>query len=78
MRRAAAAAAALLVLLLAGCGGDGPAETEPPPPPSGTGYFVGSAEGIGASIKRALFGGASKRSAGAARKSSAKRTAKKR
>jgi hypothetical protein len=50
VRRAAAALAALLVLLLAGCGGDGPAETAPPPPPSGTGYFVGSAEGIGASL----------------------------
>jgi hypothetical protein len=54
VRRVAAALAALLVLLLvlllAGCGGDGPAETAPPPPPSGTGYFVGSAEGIGASL----------------------------
>jgi ferritin-like metal-binding protein YciE len=38
----------------------------------------GQAEGIGASIKRALFGEAKKRSAGAARKSSTKRTAKKR
>jgi ferritin-like metal-binding protein YciE len=35
------------------------------------------AVGIGASIKRALFGGAKKRSAGATRKSSAKRTAAK-
>jgi hypothetical protein len=50
VRRAAAALAALLVLLSAGCGGEGPAETAPPPPPSGTGYFVGSAEGIGASL----------------------------
>lgn len=52
MRAAAAAAAALLVALaLAGCGGDGGrAETAPPPPPSGTGFFVGSQGGIGATL----------------------------
>jgi ferritin-like metal-binding protein YciE len=38
----------------------------------------GQAEGIGASIKRALFGGSKKRSAGKTRKPPAKRAAKKR
>ncbi|HTI32767.1 MAG TPA: hypothetical protein VL422_03755 [Miltoncostaea sp.] len=51
MRAAVAALVAVLVLALAGCGGDdGRAETAPPPPPSGTGYFVGSQGGIGATL----------------------------
>jgi hypothetical protein len=49
--RAAAAALAALLLALAGCGeGTAPPETAPPPPASGTGYFVGSSEGIGATL----------------------------
>jgi len=49
VRAALAAAAALL--LAAGCGGSGePVATAPAPPPSGTGYFVGSEDGIGASL----------------------------
>lgn len=51
MRPAAAAALAALLLALAACGeGTPPAPTAPPPPPSGTGYFVGSDEGIGATL----------------------------
>ena len=51
MRAAIAAALAAAVLALAGCGGDGaPRETTPAPPPSGTGWFVGSREGIGATL----------------------------
>jgi hypothetical protein len=51
VRAALAAALAAVVLALAGCGGDAaPRETAPPPPPSGTGYFVGSQEGIGATL----------------------------
>ena len=42
---------AVALLLAAGCGGSGgPADTAPAPPPSGTGYFVGSQGGIGASV----------------------------
>ena len=49
--RAAAAALAALLLALAGCGeGTPPPETAPPPPASGTGYFVGSSDGIGATL----------------------------
>jgi len=48
--RAAAAALAAMLLALAGCGdGSRPPETAPPPP-SGTGWFVGSEEGIGATL----------------------------
>lgn len=51
MRAAAAAALAALLLALAACGeGSPPPETAPPPPPSSTGYFVGSEEGIGATL----------------------------
>jgi hypothetical protein len=46
-----AAAVAVAVVALAGCGGgSAQRETTPPPPPSGTGYFVGSQEGIGATL----------------------------
>ena len=49
--RAAAAAIAALLLALAGCGdGPPPPQTAPPPPASGTGYFVGSGDGIGATL----------------------------
>jgi hypothetical protein len=38
-------------VLAAGCGGSGGTpDTAPAPPPSGTGYFVGSQGGIGASL----------------------------
>ena len=51
MRAALAAAAAAALLLAAGCGGSAePVATAPAPPPSGTGYFVGSEGGIGASL----------------------------
>ena len=49
--RAAAAALAALLLAFAGCGeGTPPPATAPPPPASGTGYFVGSSDGIGATL----------------------------
>jgi hypothetical protein len=49
--RAAAAVLAALLLAFAGCGeGTPPPETASPPPASGTGYFVGSSEGIGATL----------------------------
>ncbi|MGE0028776.1 MAG: hypothetical protein AB7O78_11290 [Thermoleophilia bacterium] len=51
MRAAAAAVLAALLLALASCGeGSPPTATAPPPPPSGTGYFVGSQDGIGATL----------------------------
>jgi hypothetical protein len=49
VRRAAAALAALL-LALAGCGDGSPPPQPAPPPPSGTGWFVGSEGGIGATL----------------------------
>ncbi|HET6692232.1 MAG TPA: hypothetical protein VFG74_15355 [Miltoncostaeaceae bacterium] len=48
--RAAAAALAALLLAVAGCGDGAPPTETAPPPPSGTGWFVGSEGGIGATL----------------------------